>query len=411
MRVLFTTLNGSGHFHPLVPLAQALEHAGHQVAFACQPSYGPVVRASGFVAFPVGFAGAGTSPSGIDTMRAALATLSEEERIAHLDERAISTERGMRWVIGNIFGGLFAEQSLPDLRDLIADWHPSVLVHEAFEFGGYLAAEATGLPHAVVQNTTLIANDWRLAPLRVRLNRTRANLGLPPDDALAAPYRYLHLTTAPPAFHNSAVPVPDTTHAVRLPSFDRSGEETLPDWVAQLPAYPLVYATLGTERLPGEPPYSAILAALRDEPVSLIVTVGRGTDPAQFGTPPSNAHVERYIPQSLLLPRCTAIIHHAGWSTTMQALALGLPMVAIPLGNAQHDQAEQVVRLGIGRALPDDARGPEGIRDAVRVVLGDPSYRQSAEYIRDEIAALPGPEYAVELLERLAREKQPILAS
>jgi hypothetical protein len=29
---------------------------------------------------------------------------------------------------------------------------------------------------------------------------------------------------------------------------------------------------------------------------------------------------------------------------------------------------------------------------------------------RDEIAALPGPKYAVELLERLAVEKQPLLA-
>ena len=35
----------------------------------------------------------------------------------------------------------------------------------------------------------------------------------------------------------------------------------------------------------------------------------------------------------------------------------------------------------------------------------------SAERVRDEMAALPGPERAVELLERLASEKQPILAA
>ncbi|MEJ2555690.1 MAG: hypothetical protein P8186_05585 [Anaerolineae bacterium] len=33
MRVLITTL----HFHPIIPLAQALEAAGHQVAIACFP--------------------------------------------------------------------------------------------------------------------------------------------------------------------------------------------------------------------------------------------------------------------------------------------------------------------------------------------------------------------------------------
>ena len=50
------------------------------------------------------------------------------------------------------------------------------------------------------------------------------------------------------------------------------------------------------------------------------------------------------------------------------------------------------------------------VRLGVRAVLADPTYRASAERVRDEIAALPGPEYAVALLERLAAEKQPILA-
>jgi UDP:flavonoid glycosyltransferase YjiC (YdhE family) len=35
-------------------------------------------------------------------------------------------------------------------------------------------------------------------------------------------------------------------------------------------------------------------------------------------------------------------------------------------------------------------------------VLADPTYRLNAEQIRDEIAALPGPDHAVRLLERLA---------
>jgi UDP:flavonoid glycosyltransferase YjiC (YdhE family) len=46
----------------------------------------------------------------------------------------------------------------------------------------------------------------------------------------------------------------------------------------------------------------------------------------------------------------------------------------------------------------------------VLTVLADPSYRANAERVRDEIAALPGPEFAVALLERLAAEKQPIYA-
>ena len=45
---------------------------------------------------------------------------------------------------------------------------------------------------------------------------------------------------------------------------------------------------------------------------------------------------------------------------------------------------------------------------AVREVLANPSYRENAERMRDEMELLTGPEYAVELLERLAVEKQPL---
>ena len=54
MRVLFTTNPAVGHFHPLVPIARALETAGHLVAFASLPSFPSTVEASGLLFFPVG---------------------------------------------------------------------------------------------------------------------------------------------------------------------------------------------------------------------------------------------------------------------------------------------------------------------------------------------------------------------
>ena len=55
MRVLFTTLPASGHFHPLVPLARAALQAGHEVAFAAPASFCPAVERVGFRAYPAGF--------------------------------------------------------------------------------------------------------------------------------------------------------------------------------------------------------------------------------------------------------------------------------------------------------------------------------------------------------------------
>ncbi len=76
----------------------------------------------------------------------------------------------------------------------------------------------------------------------------------------------------------------------------------------------------------------------------------------------------------------------------------------------QPENAARCAELGVGVTVGPDARTPEAIRDAVRAVLADATYGTNAERMRDEMAALPGPEYAARLLERLAVEKQPLLA-
>ena len=54
MRALFTTQPATGTFRPLVPFARALVGAGHEVAFACSPSFRPQIEAAGFEMFPAG---------------------------------------------------------------------------------------------------------------------------------------------------------------------------------------------------------------------------------------------------------------------------------------------------------------------------------------------------------------------
>src|SRR6266511_1903697 len=54
MRFLFTTIPGSGHFHPLVPTARAVRRRGHDVVFAASPTFAPAIEAAGFEAYPAG---------------------------------------------------------------------------------------------------------------------------------------------------------------------------------------------------------------------------------------------------------------------------------------------------------------------------------------------------------------------
>ena len=101
---------------------------------------------------------------------------------------------------------------------------------------------------------------------------------------------------------------------------------------------------------------------------------------------------------------------HGGSGSVLGALAHGLPLVLLPMGADQPQNAQRCAALGAGRVLDVIAATPDDVRDAVSAVLSEPSYRAAAERLRDELAALPGPEHAVALVERLATERRPVTA-
>jgi UDP:flavonoid glycosyltransferase YjiC (YdhE family) len=390
LRVLFTTNPGSGHWHPLIPFADALRAAGHEVAFATAASACAAISGLGYRCF---VAGADETP---------------EEAHARRERAALPGTEAAAWNWQHLFAGVWAERRLPDLLAICAEWCPTVLVREDMEFTGCIAAEQAGLPHAVVQVTA-----WRpwFHPLIVApLNRLRESVDLPPDADLIMLYRYLLLVPAPPSFHDSASPLPPTARAVRHVAFDRSGEEPLPAWVSALSDQPIVYATMGTafNKVPGI--LEAVVKGLRDEPITLIVTTGRDRDPADFGLQPPNVHLERYVPQSLLFARCDLVITHGGSGTVMTALGHGLPMVIVPVSADQPDNARRCEQLGVATVIAPESRTPEAFGNAAREVLRAPQYRQEAQRLRKEMDRLPGPEDVVGWLERLAGEKKPVAA-
>lgn len=192
-------------------------------------------------------------------------------------------------------------------------------MREEQEYGGAVAAEVLGVPHAAVGILAIgdkIPRDLIAAPLAA----LRAAHGLPPDPGVAMPYRYLTLRPFPPGFQDPVLPVAPTTQYVRPLLGDRSGAEGLPAWVQDFPDRPVVYVGLG--RVFNRPEvFRAFLAGLRDEPLTLIVTVGRNQDPADYGPQPDNVHIERYIPLSLLLGHCDLVVTNGGSGTLTATLA------------------------------------------------------------------------------------------
>jgi UDP:flavonoid glycosyltransferase YjiC (YdhE family) len=401
VRFLFTTLAGLGHLHPLVPPARALRNAGHDVRFATAPSLHAHVEAAGFPAVAAGFDRKrdATDPRFV-ALQSELETLPAEGSARTL------------FRIRNLFAGLYAERMTDDVLAIVADWRPDVVVREVAEFGGCVAAEALGIPHASVRSNTMLSTFSERHLVRDEMDRLRAAHGLPGDPQVAMVFRYLHLAFEPPRFHDPALPLAPTSHLLRPVDVDPPGADRTPAWIAALPRRPTVYATLGTAfntRAPGL--FEAILEALRDEPVNVVVTVGPDVDPERFGLQPDHVHIERYIPQGLVLPHCDLVITHAGFNTVAAALSHGLPLVALPIDADQPQNARRCVELGLAEIIPAGERTPSAIRDAVRALLDEPSYGRNAAQMRAEIAALDGPEHAVTLLERLARERAPILAS
>jgi UDP:flavonoid glycosyltransferase YjiC (YdhE family) len=371
VRVLFTFMGGPGHLEPLLPIALAARDAGHVVAVCGRPS---ALRAATALELEV-FATAA------DRRRPA-----ERTPLLPVDLEREARDLRVGFAQGN------AREHASSIRELCEAWHPDVLVCDETDFGSMIAAERLGLPFANV--VTLAAGSFlRPENLSESLDAVRSENGLPPDPDLEMLRRHLVLAPVPPSFRDPAFPPPPTLHAFRP-------GEPAPAVAATDP--PTVYFTLGTEfNLESGDLFERVLAGVGELPVAVVATVGSNLDPAVLGPLPDNVRVERYVPQSSILPNASAVVCHGGSGSVLGALAHGLPLVVLPMGADQPLNAERCAALGVGRVLDVIAATPEDVREAVSAVLADSSYREAAERIRTEFAALPGPGHPVTLLERL----------
>ena len=402
-RFLFSVMGGYGHLHPLVPLARALQQRGHEIAFAVGASLQPLVEKAGFTVLPVG--GNFQTDSEYQECKRQLAEIPSD-----LEHELFFYP----W----LFGGISTRLRMPQMMELVRVWQPDMLIREGGEYSAALAAEHAGLPHATVCfATSLKGMQVFEQDLPARLDPIRQAWGLAHDPDLTALYRYLYLNYSPPEFSLQDIyapaTVPPTVHFIRPQVFDQADQASLPAWFADLPAQPNVYLTMGTE-VNGDPEFypsvlQTIITGLRDAPINLIVTLGRGKDPADFGPQPANVHIEPYIPQSLLLPHCDLMIMHGGSNSLVAALDLGLPLIIVPLIADQFFNGEITQRLGLGQVVSKEQLTPISIRQAMDTVLADPAYRQTAQRLQAAMHALPDQAYAVELVERIATERTPIL--
>lgn len=386
-RFLFTSQPGLGHFHPLVPTALALQARGHEVAFATSRPFSPIVEALEFASFGVG-------PDWLENLSDPFMREHTRDNVPPFVEVA---RLGMA----------------DDVIRVARDWSPSVIVRGGSEFSGTVAAEMLGIPLAVHGiSAEAMWYPFICEPVAALL----ASFGVTPSSSSQWMYGKLHLNRVPPSFQEANFAASPVMRTIRPAVFDRIEKAApLPGWVAALGSRPVVYATMGSvfNHVPGV--FDAVIAALADEPLDLIITTGKDGQPERFGAQPPNVHITTYLPQSMLLPRCDVVVTHAGFNTVMAALSAGVPLYCLPLGADQPYNALRCVATGVGLSAADgpslnpvgptiqpNALEPGRIRSDILRLLSEPSWSAAAQRLQAEILALPAPEDAACLVEQLA---------
>jgi EryCIII-like glycosyltransferase len=394
MRALFTVQPSVGHLHPLVPVANALSDAGHDVAVCSAPSFRPEVEACGLTHLD----------AGLDWLT------SDQSTWGAFPPMPPPGPEFAAFVV-TMFADVTTSAMVPDLLAIARDWRPDLIIREGMEYGGCIAAECLGIPHASVAGNAYGAVDSpevhyfpgnRLL-VAEPLARHREEYGLAPDPDVQMPFRHLHLCFTPPRWDGDSVPRPSNAQFLRHTSTLRPGIK-LPEWVAELGDRPTALACLGTvfNKTPGV--LEVIIDGLRDEPLNLIVVYGQDQDPARFDPPPAHVRLVPCLSQPRLLPHCDLLITHGGFNSIKEALSEGVPMVVVPITADQPYSAQRCAALGAGRVVDPASRTPGAIRAAARSVIADPSYRARARDFQAEIAALPGSEKMIKLLEALDQQ-------
>jgi len=401
-RFLFATWEGGGHVQPALLAARGLMAAGHDALALSDACNAADAAALGVPFQPWRCAPSrpDRSPSG-DPLR---------------DWQATSPLAVIEGLLDGVMSGPAARYAA-DTCAAIDAFAPDVVVSQELMFGVMAAAEAKARPLAL-----FAANVWSLPTFvgsppfgagvppaadadmhafyaRVEtatrlayqtglpaLNAARAGLGLAPLpdilDQLGAAGRILLATSR--AFDFDLTP-PEPYRYVGPYMADPSW---IGDWSPPWPAddaRPLVLASFSTMYQGQEGALRRVIEALGGLDVRALVTLGPVLSPADFPAP-ANVAVVAHAPHSRVFPHAAAMITHAGHASTLRPLMAGLPLVCLPFGRDQPDNAARVTERGAGLRLQPDATA-DAIAAAVRTVLADPDYAAAARALGARIAA------------------------
>ena len=436
-RYLFCAWPYAGHLHPSLALAEKLAARGHVAAFYTGRAGASAVEEAGFpvLAFDAldRYLAGLVSPmvEGSNLYRA----LNERYTTAGDSGPLAKWSRVQRLFLEMTAGSI--EAQLEDLRRYISEWRPDVLITDAmlwapfvvlsekeripvvpFSFyagclipGRRLPVAGLGIPPATSWSSGLrnrvVDSILRQAnsPVRRLVNGIRRREGLAPIDSVPqhSGRMPLYVVTSSPAFDYLRDDLPESVVYAGPCLWEPESPAADPSFDAEPP---VVYVSEGTAQVGEAFLIRTAIEALADENVQVVVTTGRHrtADALRLGALPHNVRIFPWLSHRRLFERTAAVVTTGGSSTVRQALACGVPVLAVPLEWDQLENAQRLITSGAGIGLPRARCTVAAVRAAVRDLLSKPSFRAHARRIGQSFDALADSAGAIGRLEELARE-------
>ncbi|WP_406195273.1 DUF1205 domain-containing protein [Kitasatospora sp. NBC_01560] len=358
MRVLFTAPGSVGHIFPLVPTAQALRAAGHDVLFAGQT---PIEKLRN-VGLPAVDVGDGTDVNDafarvLKGVRFASGERSEDETM-ELAAQGFA-EHGRVTVAG--------------LLEVARGWRPDVVVHAPFQAAAPLVAAELGIP-AVMHNFGVTTGGVAARMARILGHEYAAH-------GLEGPAEHTVVDVLPASLGGDG-----GGWRVRYVPFNGGG--TVPADLFGRGPRRRIAVTLGTvfAQWEGIGALSGLIDQAGRVDAEILLALG-DTDLAPLGELPANVRALSWVPLNELLEACDAVVHHGGSGTMMTAAALGVPQLILPQGADHFANAAAGGAAGFALTSSTD----EVDAELLDRLLGDDALRKSATAVRAEIRAMPSP--------------------
>jgi len=379
MRVVISFVGGWGHAEPLLPIARWATQLGHHVSFAGQAALRDRLVRLGYLVDVIG----------PDTLATAPLPLVPIDRLA---EQAAMRDH---------FIGRFGRRRAALLGEQFERDEVELVVCDEVDVGAVIAAERRDIPCVTVN---VIAAGLLTAPtvIGAAWNALRRDHGLLPDPEARRVNGEIMIAPLPKSLRSPNAPAPSTLRFVRPAVLDGHGPgHDVPERRS------LVYVTLGTVfNLESGDLLTRLVHAMNlltaTDDVDVVITTGHHIHPDELPPPAPRVRIEKFVSQRQVLHRCGAVVCHAGSGTLVDAMSLGIPLVALPLGADQPDNADRCQELGTGITLDAISATPDLIADVTTTVLHDQAFTEAARTLAVEAQNQPLLEDQPELQHLLA---------